>query len=318
MESQKKRCCLHNLCEVCKEDQEDIKALHKHLKSEHSLTQKKYYTQCFPKKDPFSGEEIEFFSFSQYSEANYTSVKNFISHIKSSNQREGNEIILDLIERRAKRKGIDFAPNQVESISLPQSMPPFEILLRRLGNIKQEFERRGLKLRYDYFRGPLLMKGPWEGTICIDTREQDPLLFDGNPTQLVKLNYGDYANPENEKVVVERKSLGDFIGTLSGGFDRFRREITRGLMDDAYFVVVVEESLSNSLNFHKIRGKSFSKCSGSFIFHKVRDLTESMPNVQFLFVDDRKRAEEFIRKIFYLGDKVRTLDLQYMHDNSLL
>ena len=42
---------------------------------------------------------------------------------------------------------------------------------------------------------------------------------------------------------IERKSITDFIGTMSGGYERFKREVERAREQDAKLIVLVEESL---------------------------------------------------------------------------
>ena len=79
--------------------------------------------------------------------------------------------------------------------------------------------------------------------IIIDTREQTPWAF---PDYLVDsrrgtLKTGDYALEGDSNFAIERKSLDDFLGTISSGWERFCRELDR--MDIAKFpakMVIVE------------------------------------------------------------------------------
>ena len=65
-------------------------------------------------------------------------------------------------------------------------------------------------------------------TIIIDTREQLPFIFDGYSTITAGLPVGDYSVAGLETVVaVERKSLQDFVGSLTQGRDRFMRELQK-------------------------------------------------------------------------------------------
>lgn len=65
--------------------------------------------------------------------------------------------------------------------------------------------------------------------IIIDTREQTPWAFP--EWQAVSrrgtLAAGDYAVEGDERFAIERKSLEDFLGTISTGWARFRRELSR-------------------------------------------------------------------------------------------
>jgi len=65
--------------------------------------------------------------------------------------------------------------------------------------------------------------------IVIDTREQRPWSFpsDRVQTQRDTLHTGDYAIVGDGCFAIERKSLDDFLGTISSGWERFLREIGR-------------------------------------------------------------------------------------------
>ena len=79
--------------------------------------------------------------------------------------------------------------------------------------------------------------------IIIDTREQSPWAF---PSYIVgskrgTLRTGDYALEGDYNFAIERKSLDDFLGTISTGWERFLRELDR--MNEAKYpakVVIVE------------------------------------------------------------------------------
>lgn len=72
--------------------------------------------------------------------------------------------------------------------------------------------------------------------VIIDTREQTPFVFEGLPirgyksipTETRTLKTGDYTIEgfENE-FVIERKSISDLCGTLTGGHARFLKEMER-------------------------------------------------------------------------------------------
>ena len=88
--------------------------------------------------------------------------------------------------------------------------------------------------------------------IIRDSREQSPFHFDDNRFEGVKvqvgtLSTGDYSLAGLEgRVAVERKSLADFIGSISHGRNRFERELTRARGLDA-FMIVVEAPFSDSV-----------------------------------------------------------------------
>lgn len=84
--------------------------------------------------------------------------------------------------------------------------------------------------------------------ITIDTREQTPWAFpiDLAETARGTLSEGDYALTGDDGFAIERKSLSDFLGTISSGWKRFIREL--GRMDNKGFpvkVIIVESDVTN-------------------------------------------------------------------------
>ncbi|WP_319584905.1 ERCC4 domain-containing protein [uncultured Pseudodesulfovibrio sp.] len=80
--------------------------------------------------------------------------------------------------------------------------------------------------------------------IVRDNREQSPFHFVGEQYEGVTvvegtLATGDYSLAGLEsRVAVERKSLADFVASISTGRDRFERELARARGLDAFMVVV--------------------------------------------------------------------------------
>ena len=79
-------------------------------------------------------------------------------------------------------------------------------------------------------------------SIIIDTREQTPWAFPEWQATCRRgtLGAGDYALDGDDKFAVERKSLEDFLGTISTGWERFQRELERMKARDHVARVVVE------------------------------------------------------------------------------
>ncbi len=68
--------------------------------------------------------------------------------------------------------------------------------------------------------------------VQIDTREQRPLIVTAYPTEVVTLPVGDYgitgfSDWENPRFIVERKTLGDLIGSMTHDRARFMREVEK-------------------------------------------------------------------------------------------
>lgn len=77
--------------------------------------------------------------------------------------------------------------------------------------------------------------------ILVDTREQFPFGFTGLPVELVSgtLNCGDYSLPGLEdRIAIERKSLPDFLGSISSGRARFENELRRAAHHECFKIVV--------------------------------------------------------------------------------
>ena len=86
-------------------------------------------------------------------------------------------------------------------------------------------------------------------TVIIDTREQQPYSFSSEIKTITQtLKSGDYSilGFEN-KFSIERKSLEDYIKSITSDRDRFFKELNR-LREFDYACIVVEGSLSNILD----------------------------------------------------------------------
>ena len=85
--------------------------------------------------------------------------------------------------------------------------------------------------------------------ITIDTREQTPWSFDPVlvKTRRGTVPTGDYCVTGDLDFAVERKSLNDFIGTISTGWERFKREIFRARSRSFHMPVIVEARFTDCL-----------------------------------------------------------------------
>ena len=86
--------------------------------------------------------------------------------------------------------------------------------------------------------------------VLIDTREQRPWEFDCETftTERAALRTGDYTIAGLEdRVVIERKSLGDFVQTVIQDWIRFRKELYR-LAGFDYAAIVVEADIADVFN----------------------------------------------------------------------
>lgn len=123
-------------------------------------------------------------------------------------------------------------------------------------------------------------------TIVIDSREQLPYRFEGYETVVEKLETGDYSVVGFENVfAVERKSLSDFLKSITWERKRFKKEIERG--DDLLgFVVVIESSVQDILNWNYKR-----KVHPNSVMGTVNNW-EEYHSVEFEWAGDRSNAEQ--------------------------
>lgn len=130
--------------------------------------------------------------------------------------------------------------------------------------------------------------------ITIDTREQTPWHFppDVADTVVSTLRTGDYALVGDDGFAIERKSLDDFVGTISSGWDRFLREIDR--MQDWPARVVIVEGLFSELCFDVRQGEvippahSHYRVTPQFVIRRIAELT--MRGVSVLFAENCEYA----------------------------
>ena len=132
--------------------------------------------------------------------------------------------------------------------------------------------------------------------IIVDTREQRAWSY---PESLARTTRGtlacaDYRLAGDTGFAIERKSLDDFIGTITSGWDRFERELDR--MDDAKFpakIILVEGTVSDILredyNHHRVKPK--------LVLKKIAILTLS--GVSILFTSNAHEAAGVALSIFW-------------------
>ena len=85
--------------------------------------------------------------------------------------------------------------------------------------------------------------------ITIDQQEKQPWHFDPTlvKTRIAHIKTGDYCVTGDRGFAIERKSLNDFLGTISTGWDRFQREINRASVAGFHLPVIVEARFSDIL-----------------------------------------------------------------------
>lgn len=291
-------------CLIDQTEHVSLAALHKHLRKL-KVKQVDYYTLYHKRYDLYTHEPIPFKDAAQYLSTEFLTKHNLRCWI-AANPEEGREWAIEWLARRKEEKGLTHPPTQVELSSL---MCPTIRYYDFIGGYTPLCGVLGYTIRFD--GNQLAIHDVSDSDCIIDTREQQALSIDGIRA---KLNVGDYGLiPEKDiGVYIERKSLADFIGTLSLGYDRFVREIERAKEVGAYLVILVECPLSEALQ-HKPK---HSMVNMAHVFKNLRDILSRSKHVQALFVGDRDEAAESVRVLLSAGDSVKHVDLQYLYERG--
>ncbi len=313
-------------CAICKELFADDRSLHAHLKA-HKLRMVEYYQTYYPRYDLHTKEIILFKNKEQYFAEDFNNRLNLKAWLKSVSVEEARDYLKQSLLTRKEKKNLKFSPTQIELRSLIAA--PIQYYQKVFGDYHEMCSSIGFENRFNiYPQGEIIQGKKYSSkdhSIFVDTREQTPLRFNSYPIEIRTLNYGDYSFSDSKAscdCFIERKSLNDFLGTLSGGFERFKNEIERANSDGAYLVVVVERSFNDCRAFNHLseikRKLGKIKITPDYIFHNVRDLLQTYKNLQFLFVDGRGESVRVIEKIFTSGCVYRQLDLQLAYDLKVL
>jgi hypothetical protein len=270
----------------------------------------------------YDGKLIKFKNKKQYFSSDFNSRTNLKRWLKEAPEEDSKKYCIDLLKARKIAKNLVYAPTQVELRTL--MLPPVHYYDLLFGDYYQLCEKLKFKNKYrtagEFVTGAAYSKDDYK--IYVDTREQLPLELDW-PTELKGLKIGDYSLSDSDitcDCYIERKSLSDFISTLSvKHFDRFEREILRAKELDAYLVILVEDTLNNALSFRYLPYISKKiRVTPEFIFRNVRELIQKYPHIQFLFVKDREESSRIIKRIFFSNCYYRQVDLQLAYDTKKL
>jgi hypothetical protein len=126
--------------------------------------------------------------------------------------------------------------------------------------------------------------------IIVDSREQAPFAFQheryaGTIVEAGTLDTGDYSLAGlTDRVAAERKSLPDLVGCLSGGRERFERELQRAAALDAFAVVVEAAWADLAGGGYRSRMTPHSACQSVLAF-------TCRYRIPFLFAGSRAGAE---------------------------
>ena len=310
------------VCKACGKEFKTDRQLHAHIKV-HDLRVVGYYQKYYPRYDLHDKQIIKYKTKEQYFSTEFNSRTNLRLWLKDRDLAEAQEYCKNSLIERKNKKDLTYAPSQVEMRTV--LIPPIQYYNEIFDDYYHFCESLGLKNKYqkptEIIIGKEYEKPQY--SIQIDTREQLPLKFDNYPTEIKTLSVGDYTFSEPRltcNCYIERKSSADFISTLSvKNFERFEKEIIRAKEIEAKLIILVEDTLANSMSFKFLPYISKKiKVTPEYIFHNVRYLIQKYPHIQFLFVKGRKESKRVTKKIFFSGCSYEKIDLQLAYDTKIL
>lgn len=288
-----------------------LEALHKHLRKL-KITQEVYYTQYRPQRDLCTAEIIPFKApASRYLKTEFANKDN-LKWWLAKEPVKGREWAINWLRNRKAEKSLIYPPLQVELRSL---MCPSILYYDHVGGYSAICQELGYTIR---FKNEVPVVRPLSCPVVVDTREQRELALKV-PTIEGTVKSGDYALPPEHDlgIYIERKSLSDFVGTLSdretryadSNLARFARELERVKELGAYLVLLVEADIHRALDFKK--ELTHGKVGPEHIFKNLRDLFHQFDCFQPLFVANREEAAAAVPALLSMGEAVKTVDLQW-------
>ena len=303
-------------CKICGIETED----NKHYWKGHKIKMADYFVQYHNRRDLLTNEPIPFKSQEQYLLTDFLDKNNLRDWLKKQGPYEASEYCKKLLLRRKEQKDLKYTMSQVELRSLP-SFPNLNYLdgLFPDGYYKT-CEDLGFINKFKKLDKEIICEIDVDDFIKIDTREQSFLRMPGK-FEIATLNYGDYFLSDFDKsgrIVIERKSLPDLIGSVGRNYDRFDQEIARAEKDGAYVFVLVEEKINKSLNFSSLPYIKNVKATEEFIFFKMRQLIQKFTNLQFVFCNGRPHMISLIEKLLHRKGEFKKYDVQLLVDLGLV
>tara|TARA_B110000305_G_scaffold47844_1_gene51275 strand:+ start:1108 stop:2031 length:924 start_codon:yes stop_codon:yes gene_type:complete len=303
-----------SICKACNQEFKSDNALHKHVKA-HNLTVAEYYTTYYPRNNKLTGDLLPYKNKSDYFNTDFSTREQMIEWCNTSNNKEEiKEYILNQLRIRVEKNKSKYCPNHIE-IEI-NKLPPIDIYKRNFGGYGQACQRLGIEPMYNkgINRNLLLQNEKVKETVIhIDTREQKPLFFLNSKDN--KLDFGDYTigGKDYTYTYVDRKSEGDFKGTMSVGFQRFRKELERAKQFNAFLYIVTESSIDKIIKNNKYGSYSSNL---SYVWHNMRILTHEFKGYcQFVFSGSRPNSQLLIPNLLYYGKNLWDVDIQYLLDN---
>lgn len=134
-------------------------------------------------------------------------------------------------------------------------------------------------------------------TILVDTREQSPLSFpEGMDSRRATLPFGDYACELSDgtmpTIFFERKSIPDLFGTMSQGYERFRKMLRKAEEADVKIVIIIEGSLRRVY-----KGYARSQRTGHSVVKQLMTI-RAVYGAEVIFFQDRLEMGAYVAHCF--------------------
>lgn len=142
-------------------------------------------------------------------------------------------------------------------------------------------------------------------TILIDNREQKPWQFRGYDTKNITLHTGDYSVEfldidYSKEIVIERKTLDDFVNCCATQRKRFVKELERSMSIPHFFIIIEGDWSQIERGFYHSQINPNSVI-GSILSWQIKY------GVQIILTGNRTRAKRLAKKVFESFVKNRTL-----------
>lgn len=140
--------------------------------------------------------------------------------------------------------------------------------------------------------------------LTIDSREQKSLLDTFNKDRFDSITvdglpFADYwcsvytdGTWTEVPIVVERKSLGDLYGTMTNGYERFKRELERCKENNCHMILAIEETIDR---VHQ--GYEHSQFSGDAMLKKL-GMMQVRYGLEVHYFNGRRAMARWIEELF--------------------
>ena len=266
-----------------------------------------YYVKHFKRKNKLTGELLPFKNHKDYFAKDFSQPHQLMEWVKKSEKKEVKEYISYILEKRVKEKNLSLCPTEIELLSC--GMPGIAVYKEHFGSYTEACNSCGTKPLFDKNLPKEFYNDYSKVKILIDTREQKPLCFDNSESH--KLDVGDYSVDASnyDYTFVDRKSFGDFCGTVTVGYSRFCKELDRCRSLGNYMFIVVETAFED---MEEENMKSYKRFKLNYVYHNMREIQKNYKDCcQFVFAGSRDLSIEIIPKLLVLGKKLWSVDMQY-------